>query len=328
MIKKIQPLIDGIIQGKRKDLAKAITLLESTLPESLEKGQKLLEGVIPHSGKSLRIGITGAPGVGKSTFIEALGIFLINNGYRVAVLAIDPSSEVTGGSILGDKTRMDELSHNPNAFIRPSPSSGILGGVAKNTQEIIILCEAAGYDIVFVETVGVGQSETFVNSIVDLFLLLILPNSGDELQGIKKGILEISDLIVVNKSDGDYENQAKITQSEYKKALNFFSSRKSSWEPRILRCSALEKKGIENIWESAKEFEKKLRSSGEFEEHRKIQASKWMWSQVKEGLLKNFNNNPNIKEKVFKLEKSVKSGKMMPTTAAKKLLKVWEIENG
>ena len=324
MKKNIQPLIKGIIQGKRKDLAKGITLLESTLPESLEKGQNLLESIAPYSGKSLRIGITGAPGVGKSTFIEALGIFLINSGHRVAVLAIDPSSEVTGGSILGDKTRMDELSHNPNAFIRPSPSSGVLGGVAKNTQEIIILCEAAGYDIVIVETVGVGQSETFVDSIVDLFLLLILPNSGDELQGIKKGILEISDLIVVNKSDGDNENQAKITQSEYKKALHFFSSRKYSWEPKILRCSALEKKGISNIWESAKEFEKKLRLSGEFEEQRKIQASKWMWSQVKEGLLKNFNNNPNIREKVFKLEKAVISGKMMPNIAAKKLLKAWE----
>ena len=322
----INTLLKGILQGNRRELAKAITLLESTLTESFEIGQKLLESLLPYSGKALRIGITGVPGVGKSTFIEALGLFLIDNGYRVAVLAVDPSSEITGGSIMGDKTRMNELSLHSKAFIRPSPSSGVLGGVARNTREAMIICEAAGYDVIIVETVGVGQSETLVNSMVDLFLLLILPNAGDELQGIKKGILEISDLIVVNKSDGDNELQAKNTQLEYRKAMNFFKSRKFSWKPRILRCSSLEKQGIENIWESAKEFQKILKKSGELEEQREIQASKWMWSQVKEGLLNNFKNKPNIKEKILEFEKAVISGKMLPSFAAKQLLNEWNIQ--
>ena len=322
----IKPLFEGILQGNRKELAKAITLLESSLTESFEIGQKLLESLLPYSGNTLRIGITGVPGVGKSTFIEAFGLFLIEQGYRVAVLAVDPSSEITGGSIMGDKTRMNELSQHSKAFIRPTPSSGILGGVAKNTRETMIICEAAGYDVIIVETVGVGQSETLVNSMVDLFLLLILPNAGDELQGIKKGILEISDLIVVNKSDGDNELLAKKTQLEYKKAMNFFTLKKFSWEPRILRCSSLEKKGIANIWESVKEFQEILKNSGELEEQRKIQASKWMWSQLKEGLLNNFNKNPNIQEKVIEFEKAVNSGKMLPTIAAKKLLDLWKIQ--
>ena len=322
----INTLLKGILKGNRRELAKAITLLESTLTESFEIGQKLLESLLPYSGKALRIGITGVPGVGKSTFIEALGLFLIDNGYRVAVLAVDPSSELTGGSIMGDKTRMNELSLHSKAFIRPSPSSGVLGGVARNTREAMIICEAAGYDVIIVETVGVGQSETLVNSMVDLFLLLILPNAGDELQGIKKGILERADLIVVNKSDGDNELQAKNTQLEYRKAMNFFNSRKFSWKPRILRCSSLEKQGIENIWESAKEFQEILKKSGELEEQREIQASKWMWSQVKEGLLNNFKNKPNIKEKILEIEKAVNSGEMLPTIAAKKLLKKWEVQ--
>lgn len=326
MATKIKPLMKGILKGNRKELAKAITLLESTLSESFEVGQKLLESLLPYSGNSLRMGISGAPGVGKSTFIEALGLFLIKQGYRVAVLAIDPSSELTGGSIMGDKTRMNELSLNPKAFVRPSPSSGILGGVARNTREAMIICEAAGYDIIFVETVGVGQSETLVNSMVDIFLLLILPNAGDELQGIKKGILEISDLIIVNKSDGINENQAKKTQSEYKNAMLFFHSRKTSWDTRVLRCSSLEKKGIESIWESARDFQKKLIASGELEERRKVQSSKWMWSQVKEGLLNNFINNQNIKKKVLEYEKAVRTGGMLPTIAANKLLYEWKIK--
>jgi len=320
------PVLEEILQGKRRAMAKAITLLESTHPESFEKGQDLLESLLPHAGKSIRIGITGVPGVGKSTFIEAFGLFLIEQGHRVAVLAVDPSSPLTGGSIMGDKTRMNELAQQQDAFIRPSPSSGILGGVARKTRETVLICEAAGYDIVIVETVGVGQSETLVASMVDFFLLLMLPNAGDELQGIKKGILELADLIVINKSDGEQESLAKTAQAEYRKALYFLSSTKTSWSPQILRCSALEKKGMDTVWESAKNYRKALLDSGEWEEQRKDQTKKWMWSLVEEGLLKSFRNHPNLQKRIPKLLKSVNSGKMLPTTAARQLLDYWQIE--
>ena len=235
-----------ILQGNRRAIAKAITLLENTRPESFELGQELLESLLPHTGKALRLGITGVPGVGKSTFIEAIGLFLIQQGHRVAVLAVDPSSQITGGSIMGDKTRMMELAQHPDAFIRPSPSSGILGGVARKTRETMLICEAAGFDVIIVETVGVGQSETMVSSMVDLFLLLLLPNAGDELQGIKKGVLELADLVVINKSDGKQESLAKTAQAKYRKALHLLPSTKTTWTPQILRCSALEKQGMEN----------------------------------------------------------------------------------
>ena len=235
-----------ILQGNRRAIAKAITLLENTRPESFELGQELLESLLPHTGKSLRLGITGVPGVGKSTFIEAIGLFLVQQGHRVAVLAVDPSSQITGGSIMGDKTRMMELAQHPDAFIRPSPSSGILGGVARKTRETMLICEAAGFDVIIVETVGVGQSETMVSSMVDLFLLLLLPNAGDELQGIKKGVFELADLVVVNKSDGKQESLAKTAQSEYRKARQLLPSSKNTWVPQILRCSALEKRGMDN----------------------------------------------------------------------------------
>ena len=320
------PVLEEILQGNRRAMAKAITLLESTNPESFEKGQDLLESLLPHAGKSLRIGITGVPGVGKSTFIEAFGLFLIEQGHRVAVLAVDPSSPLTGGSIMGDKTRMNELAHQKDAFIRPSPSSGILGGVARKTRETVLICEAAGYDIVIVETVGVGQSETLVASMVDFFLLLMLPNAGDELQGIKKGILEQADLIVINKSDGEQQSLAKKAQSEYRKALHFLSNAKTSWTPQILRCSALEKRGMDKVWESAKKYRKALLDSGEWEEQRQNQTEKWMWSLVEEGLLKSFRNHPNIQKRIPELQKYVNSGKILPTTAARQLLDYWQIE--
>jgi len=229
------PMLEEILQGNRRAIAKAITLLENTRSESFEQGQDLLESLLPYAGKALRIGITGVPGVGKSTFIEAFGLFLIEQGHRVAVLAVDPSSQLTGGSIMGDKTRMNELAQHQDAFIRPSPSSGILGGVGRKTRESVLICEAAGFDIVIVETVGVGQSETLLASMVDFFLLLMLPNAGDELQGIKKGVLELADLVVINKSDGEQESMAKTTQAEYRKALHFLSSTKTSWNQHILR---------------------------------------------------------------------------------------------
>ncbi len=314
-----------ILQGNRRAIAKAITLLESTRPESFEQGQELLESLLPHAGQALRIGITGVPGVGKSTFIEAIGLFLIELGHRVAVLAIDPSSQLTGGSIMGDKTRMNELAQHPHAFIRPSPSSGILGGVARKTRETMLICEAAGYDVVIVETVGVGQSETIVASMVDLFLLLMLPNAGDELQGIKKGVLELADLVVINKSDGKQETLAKTAQSEYRKALHLLPSLKNSWTPQILRCSALEKRGMDKIWDSVKSFSKALQNSGEWEKQRRKQTGKWMWSLVEEGLLTNFRNHPDLQKQIPELEKEVESGKMLPTTAARKLLDSWYV---
>ena len=319
------PVLEEILQGKRRAMAKAITLLESTHPESFEQGQDLLESLLPYAGKSLRIGITGVPGVGKSTFIEAFGLFLIEQGHRVAVLAVDPSSPLTGGSIMGDKTRMNELAQQQDAFIRPSPSSGILGGVARKTRETVLICEAAGYDIVIVETVGVGQSETLVASMVDFFLLLMLPNAGDELQGIKKGILELADLVVINKSDGGQESLAKMAQAECRKALYFLSSTKTSWTPQILRCSALEKRGMDTVWKSAKNYRKALLDSGEWEEQRQDQTEKWMWSLVEEGLLKSFRNHPNLQKRIPELQKSVNSGKMLPTTAARQLLDYWQI---
>lgn len=314
-----------ILQGNRRAIAKAITLLESTRPESFEQGQELLESLLPHAGQALRIGITGVPGVGKSTFIEAIGLFLIEHGHRVAVLAVDPSSQITGGSIMGDKTRMNELAQHPHAFIRPSPSSGILGGVARKTRETMLICEAAGYDVVIVETVGVGQSETIVASMVDLFLLLMLPNAGDELQGIKKGVLELADLVVINKSDGKQETLAKTAQSEYRKALHLLPSSKNSWTPQILRCSALEKRGMEKIWDSVKSFSKALQNSGEWEIQRRKQTGKWMWSLVEEGLLTNFRNHPDLQKQIPELEKEVESGKMLPTTAARILLDSWYV---
>lgn len=314
-----------ILQGNRRAIAKAITLLESTRPESFEHGQELLESLLPHAGQALRIGITGVPGVGKSTFIEAIGLFLIEQGHRVAVLAVDPSSQLTGGSIMGDKTRMNELAQHPHAFIRPSPSSGILGGVARKTRETMLICEAAGYDVVIVETVGVGQSETIVASMVDLFLLLMLPNAGDELQGIKKGVLELADLVVINKSDGKQETLAKTAQSEYRKALHILPSSKNSWTPQILRCSALEKRGMDKIWDSVKSFSKALQNSGEWEKQRRKQTGKWMWSLVEEGLLTNFRNHPDLQKQIPELEKEVESGKMLPTTAARKLLDSWYV---
>ena len=323
MVQKSVPELEQILQGKRRAIAKAITLLESTRPESFEQGQELLESLLPHAGQALRIGITGVPGVGKSTFIEAFGLFLIEHGHRVAVLAVDPSSQLTGGSIMGDKTRMNELAQHPDAFIRPSPSSGILGGVSRKTRETMLICEAAGFDVVIVETVGVGQSETLVDSMVDLFLLLMLPNAGDELQGIKKGVLELADLVVINKSDGEQETLAKTAQSEYRKALHLLPSTKTSWTPQILRCSSLEKRGMDKIWDSVKSFRKELQNSGEWKKQRQTQTGKWMWSLVEEGLLTNFRNDPNIQKQIPELEKAVNSGKMLPTTAARKMLDTW-----
>jgi len=304
----------------RAPLARAITLTESTRLDHQREAQALITKILPQTGKSLRIGITGVPGVGKSTFIEALGLHVISQGHKVAVLAIDPSSSITGGSILGDKTRMAELAQNENAYIRPSPTAGSLGGVARRTREAMLLCEAAGYDVIIVETVGVGQSETEVADMVDMFMLLLLPASGDELQGIKKGIVELADLLVVNKADGDLIAQAKRVQSDYSGAIRMLHAQSSRWQPAVKICSALNNLGIAEIWQAASEFEKLMRASGELEKKRKHQAVAWMWKEIKETLISQFINNPEIAANIKKYEAAVENGEKSPTEAAQELI--------
>ena len=317
------PSLTAIRNSDRRAIAKTITLLESTRPDKLDQGQTLLEALLPETGKSLRIGITGVPGVGKSTFIEAFGMRLIEEGHRVAVLAVDPSSPVTGGSILGDKTRMQRLSSHPQAFVRPSPSSGMLGGVARKTRETMLLCEAAGYDVIIVETVGVGQSETMVASMVDLFLVLMLPNAGDELQGIKKGILEIADLIVINKADGDQASLAQRAARDYQSALRLLKPTRTSWQAQVLQCSALQQTGLEALWETMESFAQQLRQSGEWERQRSQQAVQWMWSLIDEELRQRFRQHPRIREQLPALETAIHQGQQLPTRVARSLLEEW-----
>ncbi|PCJ46852.1 MAG: methylmalonyl Co-A mutase-associated GTPase MeaB [Moraxellaceae bacterium] len=307
--------IDKLLQGNRRSLAKAITLTESSLETHRKQAQALLDSVLPHTGKSLRIGITGVPGVGKSTFIEAFGLHLISQGKKVAVLAVDPSSPITGGSILGDKTRMELLSQNDNAFIRPSPTSGSLGGVAQKTREALLLCEAAGYDITIIETVGVGQSEYQVSGMVDFFLVLMLPNAGDELQGIKKGILELADSIIVNKADGACELLARQAKIHYQNALHFVSH-KQQWTPSVLTCSALEKRNIDEAWSLISGYFES-EDLAEFRQNkRKHQDLEWMQSLIHELLDIRLNNDANCARKKTQLIQQVELGKMTPLKAA------------
>ncbi len=307
----------------RAGLARAITLVESTRADHQIEAQELITSLLPKTGKSLRIGITGVPGVGKSTFIEAFGLHLISQGHKVAVLAIDPSSAKTGGSILGDKTRMEKLSQNENAYIRPSPTSGSLGGVARRTREAMLLCEAAGYDIIIVETVGVGQSETEVADMVDMFMLLLLPGSGDELQGIKKGIVELADLIVVNKADGEALSAAKRVRSDYSAALRMLHPASANWQPTAITCSALLGNGIAEIWEIARDFQTIMKKSGEIEKKRAQQSVSWMWKEIKETLLSKFVNNPAIAAQITATEKDVQSGNKSATQAALELISIY-----
>jgi LAO/AO transport system kinase len=305
--------------GNRRALAKAITLVESTRAEDREAAQKLLEAALPHTGRSMRIGISGVPGVGKSTFIEALGMYLIERGHRVAVLAVDPSSTVHGGSILGDKTRMELLSQRTEAFIRPSPSSGSLGGVAEHTREALLLCEAAGYDIIIVETVGVGQSETAVAGMTDAFVLLQLPNAGDELQAIKKGIMELADLVVFNKADID-PTAAQMAAAQMRSALSMLRSASANWHPPVLTLSALKKDGLAEFWQVIEKFRSTLAASGEFEARRRHQALAWMWQQIDSGLRQRFRAHPAVKSALAELSVSVEAGSTTPAAAAQRLL--------
>lgn len=308
------------MEFNRAELARAITLVESTRIDHQQEAQNLIAKILPQTGKSLRIGITGVPGVGKSTFIETFGLHVISQGHKVAVLAIDPSSVKTGGSILGDKTRMAKLAQHESAFIRPSPTSGSLGGVARRTREAMLLCEAAGYDVIIIETVGVGQSEIEVADMVDMFMLLLLPASGDELQGIKKGIVELADLVIVNKADGDLLAGAKRVQGDYKAALRMLHPASAHWNPQVLTCSALNNQGITEIWQAAEQFEQAMKQSGELEKKRAHQAISWMWKEIKETLISRFVNHPTIATKIQATEAEVEAGKKSPTAAAIELI--------
>jgi LAO/AO transport system kinase len=312
--------INGIKEKNRRILSKAITLIESSLPEDQKTAGELLEALLPHTGKSVRLGITGVPGVGKSTFIETFGMYLLKQGLSLAVLAIDPSSARTGGSIMADKTRMEKLSSETNAFIRPSPSGGTLGGVARKTRETMLVCEAAGYDVIIVETVGVGQSETTVASMVDFFLVLMLAGAGDELQGIKKGVLELADAVVINKADQENIKNAERARKEYENALHLLRPVSPVWSPPVMTCSAIEAKGIAEIWSMVTSHRKKLIASGEMEKRRRGQSIEWMWSLIEEGLKFRFNKNKEIQKELPEITENVKNGNMTPTSAANRLL--------
>lgn len=313
-------LADGILRGERTALARGITLVESRRADHQLLAQDLLARVLSKSGKAVRIGLSGAPGVGKSTFTEAFGQYLIAQGLKVAVLAVDPSSARTGGSILGDKTRMEFLARDPNAFIRPSPSGGTLGGVARRTREAMLLTEAAGFDVVLIETVGVGQSETAVADMVDMFLLLLSPGGGDELQGIKRGIMELADLVIVNKADGDLKPAAKRAAAEYGAALHLMRPKSPNWSARVELASALKGEGLDKVWETVQAYMSAIKGAGELETRRADQARTWMWTELREGLLGQLAAHPEASARVVELESEVGAGRVTPTAAAQQLL--------
>ena len=315
-----QSLIDGVLAGQRRALAKTITLLESTRVDHQARAQLVLNALVPHSGKAIRLGISGVPGAGKSTFIEALGTWLIDQGHRLAVLAVDPSSSLSGGSILGDKTRMELLCQREEAFIRPSPSAGSLGGVAEKTREAMLVCEAAGYDIIIVETVGVGQSETTVAGMVDMFCLLQLPNAGDDLQAIKKGIVEIADLVVINKADID-PRAAAVARAQWRNALGVLRPASPNWKPPVLTVSALHKEGVTAFWAEIENYRTALSRTGEFEAKRRHQSLAWMWQLIDFGLRAQFHHHPGVGAALPALSLAVEGGTVTPGVAARTLLK-------
>ena len=317
----VENLADQIIAGDRRALAKGITLVESSLENHRQQASALLDLLMPFTGQSLRLGISGAPGVGKSTFIEALGNHLVELGHSVAVLAVDPSSAVTGGSILGDKTRMESFAFSDQAFVRPSPAGKTLGGVARRTRESMLVCEAAGFDIVLVETVGVGQSETAVADMTDMFLLLLLPSGGDELQGIKRGIMELADLIVVNKADGDQVNVAQQTMADYRSALHFLTPRSIDWPPPVVTCSSLTKDGICDIWTEVARFKSVMAAEGRLQSNRASQSVAWMWQEVAETLLTDVKCNPQLQVVVEEMESGVREGRVAATVAAESIIR-------
>ncbi|WP_420402467.1 methylmalonyl Co-A mutase-associated GTPase MeaB [Nisaea sp.] len=319
----VEDYVQGVRSGDRAILARAITLIESRNRAHRRQAQEVLNALLPFSGEARRIGITGVPGVGKSTFIEAFGRMLTGTGHKVAVLAVDPSSNRTGGSILGDKTRMQELGRDPGAYIRPSPSAGTLGGVARATRETMVICEAAGFDHVIVETVGVGQSETVVAEMVDFFLVLMLPGAGDELQGIKKGVLEIADMIAVNKADGDNRSRARRAASEYRRALEIMTPASPNWRPPVSTCSALSGDGLADILGEITRHRETLSESGEFQKKRQDQQVRWMWAMVRERLMARFEEDAAVRDLVTELEGNVAGARLTASAAADRLLQTF-----
>jgi LAO/AO transport system kinase len=317
---KAKNYIDGVLSGDRRILAKTITLVESRHPDHQLLARQILDGLLDRTGRAIRLGITGVPGVGKSTFIESLGMLLVENGDRVAVLAVDPSSSRSRGSILADKTRMERLAVADGAFIRPSPSRGTLGGVARMTRETMLICEAAGFDVIIVETVGVGQSETAVSSMVDFFLVLMLAGAGDELQGIKKGVLELADAVAINKADGDNIEKARKARRQYEMALQLLHPASPSWAPPVLTCSAVTMEGIQVIWETVLAHRLQLSKTGELADKRRHQALHWMWAILEEGLKERFQRHPRIIQRLPVLCHQVEQGTLAPTVAAQELL--------
>ena len=316
-------LVEDILGGNRRALARAITIVESTRRDHRAEAGVLLEQLMPHTGNSIRVGISGAPGVGKSTFIEALGNHVIDQGYKPAVLTVDPSSAISGGSILGDKTRMETLARRDEAYIRPSPSGMTLGGVTRRSRETLLLCEAAGFDVIIVETVGVGQSETRVADMTDIFVLLLQPGSGDQLQGIKRGIMELADLILINKADDDLEEMARKSASEYRHALALLRPRTSAWRVEVQTCSARDSVGVDEAWDTMTRHQHTVRNSGLLDTRRAEQARSWMWSEVQDSLIADLTGDAAVREQIPALEEAVSSGKIPAATAAERLLAVY-----
>ena len=320
----LQDYVEGVLKGDRAVLSRAITLVESNAPAHFDLARQVISAVLPRTGGAVRVGITGVPGAGKSTFIEALGTWLCDRGHRVAVLAVDPSSTVTRGSILGDKTRMEELSRNENAFIRPSPSGGTLGGLTRKSRETMLLCEAAGYDVVLVETVGVGQSEVTVRDMVDFFMLLVITGAGDDLQGMKKGVMELADAIVVNKADGANQMRAQTTRADYEQFLHYLRPSTEGWTSRACTCSALTREGIPEVWGMVEDFMRNVRDSGVLAERRRRQALSWVHSMVEDHLLRRFYEDPGVAAEMPGIEERVERGELAATQAALDLLALYE----
>ena len=315
--------VEGILRGDITILSRAITLVESSNPKHYAQAQEIIERCLPHAGKSVRIGITGVPGAGKSTFIEAIGNMVTSLRHKLAVLAIDPSSERSGGSILGDKTRMESICHNPDVFIRPSPSAGSLGGVARKTRETIVLCEAAGFDVIFIETVGVGQSETAVHSMVDMFMLLQISGDGDELQGIKRGIMEMADMMVITKADGENVHKAELAKTQFQSALRLFPVPESQWRPQVYTCSSVDGTGLEEVWKGVEEFLDHTERNGYFQHNRNRQNKYWMYESINEALRNSFYQDPAIESRIGDYEQRVLDARISSFVAAKELLDLY-----
>lgn len=320
----VDDYIKGVLNSDRMILGRAITLIESNAPSHIEKAQAVLQGLLPYSGNSVRIGITGMPGAGKSTFIDTFGCYLTDKGHKVAVMAVDPSSSITKGSILGDKTRMEKLASDPNAFIRPSPSGGILGGVSRKTRETMIIFEAAGYDVLIIETIGVGQNEITVRSMVDFILLMMIAGAGDELQGIKKGIIEIADTIVINKADGDNITKALTARDDYNGALHYLSPSSDDWFTKVFTCSSITGEGVPDIWRVVEKFKEITQESAAWEKRRRLQARDWLHSLIEEHLHNLFDYHKGVNSILSQVEMDVMAGKLPVTTAAKMLIDKFE----